>query len=145
MAAADDLAELLHERVDLRAAELDVGGVDEPGMQAQPAQQRERTQDGEAVARDVAEQAQYRLALPLQVPLVEAAMARAELDLQHLLLLGREVGGHLLLGAALDQGRDPPPQPAQELGVGVLLDRPRVLLAEAGRMREEPGCGDRQQ
>ena len=88
-------------------------------MQAELAQQRERAQDREPVAVEVVEQAEDLLPLALQVRLVELAVPRVQLDLEHLLLLGRQVGGDLLLGAALDQRLDPPPQLGEQLGVAL--------------------------
>ena len=71
----------------------------------------------------VVDQAEHLLPFPLQLGLVDLAVLRVQLDLQHLLLLGRQVGGHLLLGPALDQRLDPPLQLGQQLGVALLLDR----------------------
>ena len=87
-------------------------------MQAELAQQGERPQDREPVAVHVVDEPEDLLALALQVPLVDAAVARVELHLEDLLLLRRQVGGHLFLGPALDQRLDPAPQPGQQLGVG---------------------------
>ena len=72
--------------------------LDERGMQAELAQQGERPQDREPVAVDVVDEPEDLLALALQVPLVDAAVARVELHLEDLLLLRRQVGGHLFLG-----------------------------------------------
>src|ERR687889_2780779 len=85
------------------------------------------------------------LALALQVPLVDAAVARVELHLEELLLLCRQVSGHLLLGPPFDQWLDPSPQPGQQLGVGLFLDGAGVVLAEPGRTREQARRRDRQQ
>ena len=68
-----------------------------------------------------------------------------QLDLEGLLLLGRQVGGHQLLRAALDERLDPAPQAGEPLGVAAALDRPRVLLGEPLRIGEQPGRRDRQQ
>ena len=55
---------------------------------------------------DVVDQAEHLLPLALQVRLVDAAVPRVQLDLQHLLLLRRQVGGDLLLGAAQHERPD---------------------------------------
>ena len=128
-------SELLDERVELRARDAVGSLVDEARMEAELAQQRDRAQDREAVAVEVVEQAEDLLALALQVGVVELAVARVEVDLERLLLLRRQVGGDELLGAALDERLDPPPQAREPLAVAVALDRPRVLLGEPLRDR----------
>ena len=65
--------------------------VDEARVQAELAQQRDRAQDREAVAVEVADQPEDLLALALQVRVVELAVARMKVDLEGLLLLGRQV------------------------------------------------------
>jgi hypothetical protein len=65
VAATDDVAELLDEGAELGARHCVVAVVDEPGMQAELAQQRDRAQDSEAVAIEVAQQPEDLLALAL--------------------------------------------------------------------------------
>ena len=89
---------------------------DQAGVQAEPAEQRDRAQDREPVAVDVVDQPQHLLPLALQVALVDPTVPRVELDGEHLLLLGGEFGGHLLLGPPADQRPDPAAQPGQQLG-----------------------------
>jgi hypothetical protein len=72
-------------------------------------------------------------------------VARVEIDLERLFLLRRQVGSDELLGAALDEGLDPAPQAREPLAVAVAFNRPRVLLGEPRRVREEPRRGDREQ
>ena len=83
-------------------------------MQAQLPQQRQGAQDREPVGVQVVDQAEHLLPLALQVSLVQLAVLRVQLDLEHLLLLGREVGGDLLLRPPPDQRLDPAPQLGQE-------------------------------
>ena len=61
-------------------------------------------------------------------------MPRVQLDLEHLLLLRRQVGGDLLLRAAHDQRLDPPPQLGQPLGVA-------ARARSAGRSTRGTGSG----
>ncbi len=63
-------------------------------------------------------------ALPLlrEVGVVELAVPRMQLDGEHLLLLGRQVGGDHLLGAAEQERPDPLLEPPQGGLVAVLLD-----------------------
>ena len=56
-------------------------------------------------------------------------MLRVQLHLQDLFLLGRQLGGHLVLGAAPDQRPDPPLELGQSLAVALPLDRPGVVVA----------------
>ena len=114
-------------------------------MQAELAQQRDRAQDREAVAVEVVDQPEDLLTLALQVRVVELAVARMQLHVEGLLLLGGEIRGHQLLRAALEQRLDPAPQACEPLAVAAALDRPRVLLGEPLRVGEQPGRGDRQQ
>lgn len=108
-------------------------------------QQRDRAQDREPVAVEIVDQAEDLLALALQAGLVQLAVARVELNLERLLLLGGKVSGDELLGAALDQGLDPSPQAREALAVGLAFDRARVLLGEMLRVGKEPRCSDREQ
>src|SRR5919109_5193719 len=73
---ADDVAELLAKRAELGAREGFAALVDERGVDAELAQQRDRAQDREAVAIEVAEQPEDLLALALEVGFVEPVMAR---------------------------------------------------------------------
>ena len=93
----------------------------------------------------VADQAEYLLPFPLQPGLVDLSVLRMQLHLQDLLLLGRQVGGYLLLGAAQDERPDPPPELGQALGVTLPLDWPGVVVAEPVRAGEQPRRGDGQQ
>ncbi len=145
MPAADHVAKLLEERVDLAALQVPVRVVDQAGVQAELAQQGQRAQDREPVGVHVADQAEDLLPLALQMGLVDLAVPRVQVDLEHLLLLGREVGGHEFLGAALDQRLDPPPELGEQLGLAVFLDRAGVVVAEPRRAGEQPRRGDRQQ
>ena len=134
--AADHLAQLAEQRVDLGRRQVGVRLVDQPGVQAELAQQGQRAEDREAVGVHVVDQAEDLLPLPLQPGLVDLAVLRVQVDLQDLLLLGGQVGGHLFLGAAQDQRLDPPLELGQPLGVALLLDRAGVVVAERG-----PGWG----
>jgi len=70
---------------------------------------------------------------------------RVQLDFEHLLLLGRQVGGHLFLGAPLDQRLDPPPQLGEPLLERGQLDRPLIAmgeLAKAQRRTPRPVQGE---
>ena len=120
-------------------------GLDEARVQAQLPQQRDRAEDREAVAIEVAEQPEDLLPLALQVGVVDLAVARVEVDLEGLLLLGRQVARDELLRAPLDERLDPAPQPREPLGVAAALDRLRVLLGEPLRVGEQPRRGDREQ
>src|SRR3712207_6901591 len=53
---------------------------------------------------------------------------------QHLLLLGRQVGGDHLLGPPAHQRPDPPAQRGQPFAVAVPLDGDAVLVAEPLRV-----------
>ena len=46
-------------------------------------------------------------------------MPGVQFHLKHLLLLVRKVGCYLLLGAALEQRSDPPPQLGEQIGVAL--------------------------
>ena len=129
--------ELAEQGVDLGRGQAGVGLVDEPGVQAQLAQQGQRAEDREAVGVHVADQAEDLLPLPLQLRLVDLAVLRVQLHLQDLFLLGRQLGGHLLLGAAPDQRPDPPLELGQSLAVALPLDRPGVVVAEPVRAGEQ--------
>ena len=145
MTAAEDVAELLDERAELRAGDAVAAGRDEARMQAELPQQCDRAQDREAVPVEVAQQPEDLLALALEVGVVQLPVPRVQVDEEHLLLLGRQIGGDQLLGAALDERLDPPAQAGELLAVAAALDRPRVLLGERLRVREQPGRGDRKQ
>ena len=97
--------QLFGQGVDLAARKVEVLAVDKAGVQAQLAQQGERAQDGEPVALQVIDQPEDFLPLPLQMPLVDRAVPGVQVHLENLLLLGGQVGGDSLLGAAQDQRR----------------------------------------
>jgi hypothetical protein len=78
------------------------------------------------------------------VGVVDLAVLGVEHDLEHLLLLGRQLGGHLLLGAPAHQRPDAPAQRGQHLGVAAALDRDPVVLGEPLRAREQPRRDDRE-
>src|ERR687886_1422324 len=78
VAAADHVAEVLGERAQLGARDGSGLLVDESRVQAELAQQRDRAQDREAVAIEVAEQPEHPLALALEVRVVEPAVARVQ-------------------------------------------------------------------
>ena len=73
---------------------------------------------------------EHLLPLPLQVGLVDPLVPRVQLDLDHLLLLRWQLGGHVLLGPAQHQRPDPAAQLGQPGRVAVPLDRPAVVLGE---------------
>jgi hypothetical protein len=77
---------------------------------------------------------------PLQIGLVRSSMLAIELQLDDLLLLGGQLGGHVGLPAAQQQRADPAAQLGQPVGVAVLLDRVAVVLGGlGGRGRFPPG------
>lgn len=78
------------------------------------AQSSERGENLDPVALEIVREPQDPAPLPLKVPVVEPAVRGGEVDVQHLLLLGRQVGGDLLLGPAQQERPDPAPQPRQE-------------------------------
>ena len=145
MPAAGHVPQVLGQRVELAARHVGVRVVDQAGVQAQLAQQGERAQNGEAVVREVIDQPEDLLPLPLQLPLVDHAVPGMQIHLEHLLLLGGQVRGHLLLRAPHDQRPDPAAQLREQLWPVAVLDRPGVEVAEPARVREQPGRGDRQQ
>ena len=145
MAAAGHLVQLAEQRVDLGRRQACVGFVDQPGVQAQLAQHGQRAEDREPVGVHVVDQAEDLLPLPLQPRLVDLAVLRMQVDLQDLLLLGGQVGGHLFLGAPPDERLDPPLELGQALAVALSFDRPGVVVAEPVRAGEQPGSRDRQQ
>ena len=138
--ARGHILELVKQRVDLAAGQVCLRAVDQRGVQAELAQQGQRRQDREPVGVDVGEQPEDLLPLPLQVRLVELAVPRVQFHLEHLLLLRRQVGGHLLLGAALEQRPDPPPQLGEQLGVALPFDRPGVVVAKRTGFGNSPGA-----
>ncbi len=94
---------------------------------------------------DVADEAEDLLALPLELGLVDPGVAGAELDLDGLLGLGRQLGEHRVLGAAAHERGDASPEGGEQLGGLAALDRLAVGLAEPLRVGVEAGSGDRQQ
>jgi hypothetical protein len=128
MAAGDYVVELFDERVELRAGNGIMLGIHERGVEAQKTQPGDGPKDRDPVALEVVEQSQDSLALALEVRVVHLAVTRMQLDLERLLLLGREFGGHELLGSPLEQ----------RLNASSLLGEPL-------RVWEEAGCGECQQ
>ena len=59
--------------------------------------------------------------------------------------LGRQLGGHKLLGPAFDQWLDPAAKEGQKLGFAGLFNGLGEEVGELRRIREQPGGGDRQQ
>ncbi len=98
-------------------------GVDQGGVERELAQLGQGGQDRDPVAVEVVDQAQDALALLGQVGVVEPAVPGVEVDGEGLLLLGRQVGGDELLGAAQQERPDPLGEAAQRLVVALLLDR----------------------
>jgi hypothetical protein len=93
----------------------------------------------------VVDQPEHLLPLTLQMRLVEPLVPRVQLDLDHLLLLRRQLGRHDVLGPAQHDRPDPPPQLGQPGRVALPLDRPPVVLREPVSGREQAGGGDGQQ
>ena len=123
MTAADHLAELLDQRVELRAGNVVVTRVDEARVDAELAQERDRAQDREPVAIEVVEQAEDLLPLALQPSVVELAVTWMEIDLEGLLLLRRQVAAtssfvrRLMRGLILRRSRaSRSPSPSRSIG-----------------------------
>ena len=76
---------------------------------------------------------------------VDAAVARREVDLEHLLLLGRQVGGDQVLGASQQERPDPPAEALERLLVAFLLHRVGDQLLESRRVGVETRRHDREQ
>ena len=74
------------------------------------AQTREGRQHRHTVVLEVPDQVEHLLPLALEPTVVEAAVGRRELDLDDLLLLGRQVEEDVLLGPAQQEGGDAPTQ-----------------------------------
>ena len=91
---------------------------------------------------EVVDQAEHLLPLPLQVGLVEPLVPRVQLDLDHLLLLGRQLGRDGVLGPPQQERPDPSPELGQPGGVAVPLDRSAVVLGEPVGAREQARGGD---
>ena len=109
---------------------------------------RSRVSDRRIVNRllvQVVDQAEDLLPLPLQVRLVDPLVLRVELDLEHLLLLGRQLRRDAFLGAAQHQRPDPPTQLAQPIASLPRSIGPAVVLGEPVRDREKPRRRDREQ
>ena len=116
------------------------------GCSAELAQQGQRPQDREPVPVACRRAARAPSAARAAGRCRRACGAAGrQLDLEDLLLLGGQVGGHLLLGPAHDQRLDAAAQLGQSSGSLRLLDRLRVVVGEPGRAREQAGRGDRQQ
>ena len=120
-------------------------GVDEGRVQAELAQDGERLEDLESVALHVADQAEDLLALLLELGLVDAHVACAQLDIDGLLHLGGQLGQHLVLGASPHQGRDPSSQRVEPVRGPTALDGLSVHLGETSGVGVEPGGHDRQE
>ena len=109
VAAADDVAELLDQRAELRAGHASWRASTRPGCRL--------SWRSSVIERRIVKRLRSKssikpedlLALALQVGVVELAVARMQVHLERLLLLGRQVAGHQLLRAALDQRLDPAP------------------------------------
>src|SRR5690606_3782949 len=93
VALGEYILELFEERVELRRRNVRVLLVDEGGVEAQHAEQRERAEDDEPVLVHVVEQAEQFLPFPLQERVVQLAVLGIEVDGEHLLLLRGQVGG----------------------------------------------------
>src|ERR687888_207945 len=98
VAASCDLVELLGERAELGAWDGTVTLIDQPGVQPELAQECDRAQDGEAVAIEVTEQSED-LSARAGGGCRRACGGGVELDLEGLLLFGREVAGDVFLAA----------------------------------------------
>ena len=142
---ADHLGEVVEEPLELRAGHGGVLVVDDLRRQREHPQQRERREDGEPVAVHVPEQAQHLAALALEHAVVELAVGRLELHLEDLLLLGRQVLRHELLGAAQHERAHAAAQGRHPLGVLPGLDGGHVGLAEPAVAREQARHDDAQQ
>ena len=99
--------------VELARGHIRVVGVDQLGREAEHAQQRERSEHDEAVAIEVLQQSEHLLSLALQHGVVERPVGGRQLDVQLLLLLGRQVGGDELLRPAQHERTDAPSQSGQ--------------------------------
>ena len=137
--------EILEQHLDLCCRHVCVRVVDQRRVEAEPAQQGQRAEHREPVAIKIFDQSQDLLPFALQMRLVDPPMPGVQLDLDDLLLLGRQLGCDALLGAAQHQRADPPAQLAQSNRVLAALDRSPVVLRETIRIREKPWRGDREQ
>ena len=79
--------------------------VDQRRIEAEPAQQGQRPEYGEPVAIKIFDQAQDLLPFSLQVRLVDPPVPGVQLDLDDLLLLGRQLGGDASLVRRSISGR----------------------------------------
>ena len=94
---------------------------------------------------DVVEQSENLLPFALQVGVVDRAMARMQLDLEYLLLLGRQVRSHLFLGAPHHQRFDASSQLRQSFCITVFFDGSAVEIGEGGGAGKQSWCSDREQ
>ena len=77
--------------------------------------------------------------------MIDLLVSGAEVELENLLLFGRQVAGHLLFRAPQHEGADPSTQLSQSLGVCLLFDRHPVVLGEAVGTGEQPRGDDGEQ
>ena len=107
MALGEDVGQLFEEDIQLGRRDAVVLRIHQRGVQRQHAQQGQGLEDGETVLIHVLHQAQDLLPFALQVGVVDLAVLRRQLDVEDLLLLGRQVGGHGVLGAPEHERADP--------------------------------------
>jgi hypothetical protein len=72
------------------------------------------------------------------VHVIDVAVLRIQVDLQDMFMFARQVGDRLVLGAAQEQGPDPPTQLGQALIVPLIFDRPGEIVEEPVRAGEQP-------
>ena len=130
VALPDDLGQVGQQHLHLRRRHAGVRLVQQGRVQAQPAEQGQGAQHGEAVPLQVVDQAQHLLPLPLQMGLVEPLVSRMQLDLDHLLLLGRQLGRDAVLGPPQQERSDASAELVQAGRIPVPLDRSAVVLGE---------------
>ena len=126
-------------------------GIDQGGIQAEPAQHGQPGEDRDAVGLEIVEQRQQGRPLTGELPLVDPTVRGREFDLHHGVGPRRQLPGHELFATTQQERPQPAAQPLQRIGVPVLLDggavqRPEVLDAgqhsPAGQGGHRPQFGE---
>ncbi len=123
------LGEELDQRVELRRRRAT--RAHEFGVKRELAKHRERLEYLKSVARDVANEAENLLPLALEPQVIELAMFRMQINLKHLLLLWREVGGHEIFGAPQQKRSETPLQQREFLRILFFLDWRAIKLGKS--------------
>ncbi len=116
--------------------------LDQCGINGQLAQAGQGGEHLHLVVLQVLGKPEDALALTLEVAVVDVAVCGDEFHVEDLFLLGRQVQGHVLLGATQQERGDAAAQAGHELPIRVIpvLQRPAVGLPELGRRAQQARC-----